>query len=125
MPPETPTMIRLRSLTWGPALLLALGVFEQVGVDLTHRDGQRLFLQPRLDQRADVFEDALAELVVVIVDLTGTLGRVDHQGVLAGHPREQLVDGRVGDAQRRVVSADTTRRGIELVGDGSWRSVGM
>ena len=85
--------------------LLAFGVLEQVGVDLAQRDRQRLLLQARLDQRADVLEDALAELVVVVVDLPGPLGRVDHQRVLARHAVEQLVDGRVGDAQRRVVGA--------------------
>ncbi len=52
-----------------PALLLALGVLEQIGVDLAQRDGQRLLLQPRLNQRTDIFEDALAKLVVVVVDL--------------------------------------------------------
>jgi hypothetical protein len=36
-------------------------VLEQVGVDLAHRDGQRLLLQTRLDQRADVLQDAVAD----------------------------------------------------------------
>ena len=51
-----------------------------------------------LDQRADVLQQALAELGVVVVDLTGALGRVDHQRVLRAHLAEQIVDGRVGDA---------------------------
>lgn len=89
----------------GPAPLLALGVLEQVAVDLAQRDRKRLLLQPRLDQRAHVFEDALAELVVVVVDLASPLGRVDDQRVLARDAVQQLVDGRVGDAQRGVVGA--------------------
>src|ERR1700753_4250989 len=96
-----------------PVLLLALGVFEQIGVDLAHGDGQRLFLQPGLDQRTNVFEDALAELVVVVVDLPGPLGRVDHQGVFARDTVQQFIDGWVGDAERGVVSALSTCRRIE------------
>lgn len=87
-----------------PALLLALGVLEQIGVDLAQRDGQRLLLQPRLNQRTDIFEDALAKLVVVVVDLPGTLCRIDHEGVFARDAVQQLVDGRIGDAQRGVVA---------------------
>jgi len=50
-----------------------LGVLEQVGVDFPHRDRQGLLLEAGLDQRADVLEDAVAELVVVIVDLARRL----------------------------------------------------
>src|SRR5688500_10597240 len=71
---------------------------EETGVDLAHRDGERLLLRSRLDERADVLEQALAELAVVGVDLTGALGREDHQRVLGGALLEQLVDRRVGDA---------------------------
>ena len=46
---------------------------DQVGVDLAQRDGQRLLLRRGLDQRADVLEQALAELAVVGVDLPGPL----------------------------------------------------
>ena len=53
----------------------------------------------------DVLEDPVAELVVVVVDLPGALGRVDHQRVLRRGAFEQLVDGRVGDAERGVVGA--------------------
>ena len=95
-------------------LLLALGVLEQVLVDLAHRDRQRLLLQTGLDERADVLEDPVTELVVVVVDLTCTFGGVDHQRVLARRAVQQLVDGRVGDAQRRVVGAGGGR--IEVHG---------
>src|SRR6185436_13640108 len=43
-------------------------------------------------------QQALAELRVVVVDLAGALGGVDHEGVLRAHLAEQIVDGRVGDA---------------------------
>ena len=115
MPPATPTMIRFGPHSSTPAARCyspALGVLEQVGVDLAHRDRQRLLLQARLDQRADVFEDAVAELVVVVVDLTRALGGVDDQRVLARRTVQQLVDGRVGDAQRRVVGAVRRRRRV-------------
>ena len=46
----------------------------------------------------DVVEQTLAELRVVVVDLTGSLGRVDDQGVLAAHLVQQVVDRGVGDA---------------------------
>src|SRR6478736_4564225 len=84
MPPATPTMIRLCSVVTrrGPRLL-ALGVLEQVFVDFTERDRQRLLLQAGLDQWADILEDAVAQLVVVVVDLARPLGGVDHQRILA------------------------------------------
>src|SRR4051794_11129984 len=55
---------------------------EQPGVDLAHRDGERLLLRSGLDQGADVLQQTLTELAVVRVDLAGALGREDHQGVL-------------------------------------------
>src|SRR3954467_5650849 len=89
MPPPTPRT------TLG---LLTLGVLEQATVDLAQRDRERLLARARLDERADVLEQALAQLGVVVVDLAGTLGRVDHQRVLRADLLEQVVDRRVGDA---------------------------
>src|SRR5579863_5595594 len=71
---------------------------EQPFLDLAERDGQRLLLAARLDQRADVLQQALAELRVVSVDLPGALRGHDHQPVLAVHDLEKLVDRRVDDA---------------------------
>src|SRR4051812_21089012 len=71
---------------------------QQTGVDLPHRDRQRLLLRRGLDQGADVLQQTLAELAVVGVDLAGALGREDHQRVLRRGLVEQLVDRRVGDA---------------------------
>src|ERR1700712_5691874 len=110
MPPATPTTTRLRSFITvlrprgtclRGGLALALGVLEQVAVNLAHGDRQRLLLESRLDERTNVLEDAVAQLVVVVVDLARPLRGEDHQRVLAGCTGQQLVDRRVGDAQRR------------------------
>src|SRR5919197_274080 len=96
IPPATPSSTR-----GGTAiLLLALGVLEQAGLDLAHGDRERLLARPRLDERADVLEQALAQLRVVVVDLTGALGRVDHERVLGAHLAEEVVDRRGGGALR-------------------------
>src|SRR4051794_12103567 len=105
MPPATPSRTRGRVPSTSPrpgrrarALLGALGVLEEAGLDLAHGDRQRLLARARLDERADVLEQALAELRVVVVDLPGPLGGVDHQRVLRRDLVEQVVDRRVGDA---------------------------
>src|ERR1700681_3484965 len=113
MPPPTPSTSLFRksatpssrqatrlhfATTSRPRYLLTLGVLEQTGVDFAQRDGQRLLTRARLDQRADVLEQALAELRVVVVDLTSTLSSVDRQRVLGADLLEQVVDWRVGDA---------------------------
>src|SRR5690349_18824352 len=104
MPPATPSRTfgrRSRSVTARSAALgavVALGVLEQAGLDLAHGDRQRLLARARLDERADVLQQALAQLGVVVVDLAGPLGGVDHQRVLRADLAEQVVDRRVGDA---------------------------
>src|SRR5690606_30981610 len=54
-----------------------------------------------VDEGTDVLEETLAELRVVRVDLTGPLGRVDHEAVLRVGGLEELVDRRVDDALGR------------------------
>ena len=44
-------------------------MLKEVAVDLAQRDRQRLLLQARLDQRANVLEDALAQLPGLVEDL--------------------------------------------------------
>src|SRR4051812_49955283 len=105
MPPATPSRTRgaARAVTEAdmrPALFDALGVLEQAGLDLAHRDRQRLLARAGLDERADVLQQALAELRVVVVDLPGALGGVDHQRVLRRHLVEQVVDRRGRGALR-------------------------
>src|SRR6478672_8964063 len=69
----------------GRDLQLALGDFLQ-------RHGQEV-LRPRLDQRwSEALEAALAELVVVVVDLAGALGGRDHERVFAVDMLEQDVN---------------------------------
>ena len=57
-------------------------------------------------ERADVLEQALAQLGVVGVDLARTLGAVQDQLVLAVGLGEQVVDGGVGHA----LSGDVRKR---------------
>src|SRR5680860_1015089 len=67
------------------------------GRDLLHGDGQRLVGVHLLDQRRGVLAQALAEGVVVVVDLTrAACGQMD-EGVLAVNLVEQRVDGGDGD----------------------------
>src|SRR4051795_7528573 len=93
-----PRRVGTRAAPYGRSRVVGGLGREKAGVDLAHRDRERLLLRSGLDQRADVLEQALAELAVVGVDLTGALGREDHQRVLRRGLVEQLVDRRVGDA---------------------------
>src|SRR5689334_23878589 len=99
MPPPTPRTTRADPTASVTGSLLGSGLGgHQTLVDLAEGDGQRLLADLGLHQRADVVEQALLELAVVGVDLTGALRRVDDQGVLAVGRLEQVVDRRVGDA---------------------------
>src|SRR5579871_6474334 len=101
MPPATPRTTRMAELPAEPAYTgSGLGGLraQQPLADLAQGDGQRLLLDPGLDQRADVLKQALAELGVVGVDLPRPLGRHDDQAVLAVYDLEQVVNRRVGDA---------------------------
>src|SRR3954452_15659657 len=71
---------------------------QKVVVDLAERDRERLLLDGGVDQRADVLEQALAELRVVRVDLTSALGRVQDELVLGVGLLQKVVDRGVGDA---------------------------
>ena len=89
----------------------SLGVTEAelVLVDLVQSDGQRLVLDGRVDQRADVVEQvALVEVGVVVVDLARALGGVDHELVLRVDAVEQVVDGGIDDALVVVSGHDET-----------------
>jgi hypothetical protein len=84
----------------GRSGLRDIGSGQQVLPDLAERDGQRLLLDPGLDQRPHILKQALAELGVVGVDLPCPLCRHDDQAVLSVDDAEQVVDRRVGDAFR-------------------------
>src|SRR5450755_1916816 len=103
MPPPTPrTMLdgtSSPSLFPGHSVGTSGGGFrrlvggEQPLPDLAQRDGQRLLLDPGLDQRAYILEQTLAELGVVGVDLPRPLRRHDDQAVLAVYDLEQIING--------------------------------
>src|SRR4051794_13239570 len=111
MPPDTPSTTRgmagvssLSSSRSGSSSLSGseLGrvdvlAGQQVLADLAQRDRERLLLDVGLHQRADVLEQAFAELRVVGVDLPGALGTVENQLVLAVGLGQQVVDRGVGD----------------------------
>src|SRR4029450_11401229 len=73
------------SLAASPASSLATGSRlrfdwlrgQQACLDFAQRDRQRLLVDMRLDQRPDVFEQALAELAVTNIDLASAVARVD------------------------------------------------
>src|SRR5712691_6953193 len=96
MPPETPTSTRatgpfcpLRAVS----RLFGVGVLEFALGDLLQGHGQ-VVLRARLDERRrGVLEaDALAELVVVVVDLASPLGSDDHERVARIDVLQQLID---------------------------------
>src|ERR1035441_2729351 len=102
MPAPTPRMMRIcaaRLYSW-PVSRSGLRLLrpDEPFADLAQRYGQRLLLDPGLDERSHVFQQALAELGVVGIDLPGPLGRHDHEAVLAVHHFEEIIDGRVDDA---------------------------
>src|ERR1700742_672730 len=101
MPADTPRTIcgvsGPMAVTGGSGLVGVLDR-EQPVADLAQRDRQRLLLDPGLDQRAHVLQQALAELGVVSVDLARPLRGHDHELVLAVHDVEKIVDRRVDDA---------------------------
>src|SRR5216684_9382202 len=78
---------------WGLELLLAVGVLELALGDLLESHRQ-VVLRARLDERRrGVLEaHALTELVVVVVDLAGTLGGDDHERIARVDVLEQLID---------------------------------
>src|SRR5260370_40775401 len=100
MPAPTPRTTRIgtcQDAAVRPSGLRLLRAHQSLA-DLAQRDRERLLLNAGLDQRADVLEQALAELGVVGVDLPGPLRRHDDEAVLAVDHIEQIVDGRGDDA---------------------------
>src|SRR5215469_13155796 len=83
------------------ALALRGLYLEQPLAGLAQRDGQRLLLNARLDERSDVLEQTLTELGVVGVDLARALRRHDHEPVLAVNDIQELVDRGIDDAVSR------------------------
>src|SRR5919204_923588 len=108
MPPVTPTRtraIRLLSTASGLAVRdgdLALGELLE-----GHR---QVVLGAGLDERRrEVVEGALAELVVVVVDLPGPLGRDDHQRVARVDVVQELIDAGMDHRPDMVAAASSSR----------------
>ena len=76
--------------------------------DLFHRHRQ-VVLRPGLDQRrrCHVEADALAELVVIAVDLAGPLGGHDDERVARVDVLEQIIDARF-DHEEAMVAANSS-----------------
>src|SRR3954470_4121217 len=92
---------------------------QQAPVDLTQRDRHRLLVDLGLDERADVVEQALLQLGVVGVDLTGALGGVDDERVLRVGGGQEVVDRRVGDADGSSLGTGHSDL-VSLVSAGFW-----
>src|SRR6059058_371831 len=98
---------RRRERALAPVLVaqLALG-------DLLQGHGQ-VVLRARLDERRRrLVERALAEHVVVVVDLARALGGDDHERVARVHVLEQLVDAGMDHGRAMVPAPSSARRTI-------------
>src|SRR5438477_10667574 len=90
------------------AALRRVLVLEHALGDFLQGHGQ-VVLRPALDERRQVVaEGALAELVVVVVDLPGALRRHDHERVARVHVLQQVVDAGF-DHRRGMVAAGASR----------------
>ena len=73
---------------------------------ISSRDMRQVVLRARADERRrELVEGALAELVVVVVDLPRALGGDDHERVARVHLVEQLVDAGMNHRARPSVAA--------------------
>src|SRR3954452_15038258 len=104
-------------MTAAPALRpagLAVLVLDLARGDFLERDRQ-VVLGAALDhRRRDLVERALAQVVVVAVDLTRPLGRDKHGGVVGVDMLEERVDARVDHS-----SEGTSARGADPAGQAS------
>src|SRR3989304_10226216 len=117
MPPVTRRRTRAITVRWGRPDRAARRAGSGNGLDLALRDllegdGQGV-LGTGLDERGrEVVERALAELVVVVVDLPRPLGGGDHERVAGGRldVLEQGVDSRPDHRERVVPAAPISPR---------------
>src|SRR3954466_2098276 len=98
MPPVTPRRIRAKSRRPWVDLRLAVVVLDLARGDFLERD-REVVLRAALDHgRRELVEGALAQVVVVRVDLTRALGSDEHGRVVGVDVLEQRVDARVDHA---------------------------
>src|SRR3954468_23624504 len=114
--------------SWGnqgfPYGSLLVRVLDLALRDLFERHRQ-VVLRSRLDEWGqELVERAFAELVVVVVDLPGTLRGHDHEGVARVNVVEQFVDAGVDHGSEMVPAAAGTACGaaLEAVRDASMLS---
>src|SRR3954464_6705851 len=92
MPPLTPRRTRPMAAGWAGSAAAAVAVLDLAACDLFERDRQ-VVLGARVHHRGrELLEGALAEVVVVRVDLPRPLGRDDHARVRGIDILEQAVD---------------------------------
>src|SRR5204862_1521966 len=77
--------------------------------DFLEGHGQ-VVLGARLDERRQLVEGALAQLVVVVVDLPGALRGDDDERVARVHVAEQLVDPRMDHGRDMVAARSSSPR---------------
>src|SRR5690242_17101816 len=95
MPPVTPRRIRAKLRRPWVEPRLAVVVLDLARGDFLERDRQ-VVLRAALDhRRRELVERALAQVVVVAVDLTRPLGRDEHGGVVGVDVLQERVDARV------------------------------
>src|SRR5436190_18271407 len=140
MPPETPSSTRAMAescLATGIAdtprpaplparyreryALLGVVVGEHPFGDLLERHREVVLRAGLHERRRVVVEGALAELVVVVVDLPGALGRHDHERVARVHVLEQIIDARM-DHGRDMVPAGASNPRTSSVSSPTARS---
>src|SRR5436190_21820678 len=97
MPPLTPRRMRAMRAPWRrrrAAPALAVVVLDLARGDFLERDRQVVLGAGFDHRRRELVERALAEVVVVAVDLPGALGGDDDGRVVRVHVLQQLVDSR-------------------------------
>src|SRR5918996_4946547 len=107
MPPVTPT--RTRAMGSLCPRLLGVVVGDLALGDLLERH-REVILRARLDERRRNLECALAELMVVVVDLASPLGGDDHERVARVDAAEELIDSRMNHGLEMVPAAASSSR---------------
>src|ERR1039457_22791 len=112
MPPVTPSRTLIAGMVPARGLLLRVVVDDLALGDLFEGHRQ-VVLRARLDQRRrKLVERPLAQLVVVVVDLPGALGRDDHQRVAGIDLLHQFVDAGMNHGRGMVAVALSSRATI-------------
>src|SRR5258705_7226983 len=109
MPPVTPR--RTRAICVSPFSTKPSGFVRVLDLalgDFLEGHGQ-VVLRAGLDERRELVEGALSELVVVVVDLASTLRSHDDQRVARVDLVEQLIDARMDHGRLMVPAAANSR----------------